>query len=471
MNIKRIITFIFMLVLSVACMLSFAACGGNDTCTEHVDADGDYACDECGTDMTPACTSHKDENADKLCDNCGAEFFPKCQTHVNENGNGRCDVCGKAVKVSVIIKVVDQDDNAIADVTVYLEDEEYELYELTVDANGEGTLELYTGTYSITYEPTTIPEGYLPIPTTKTVEGAGQTLELEVANNIPNGEPSRPFNVNSETENFVIPANTTYYYIIYHAAGRKIDFSGEGYKVLYNGKTYTPNGETFTVVLEETDSNVPTVFSVENTTAQENIIPVSLYSDPGTQGNPFVIDELGDITLSDVVAGKSVFYKWTSGVEGNFNIAASLKPTFMFDTSALNAKQKLVKVSGDEGSIIGVYSVTEENLTYSITITETTITVEDNNPDADKNVSGVYEYTALPDGGVSIKAVGSEPVGFSIESCNKSIVITNSRNSIQVKVGVDNPTASLQVVDGDVLSIVIYNDVEEDITINISVTE
>lgn len=49
------------------------------TCTEHVDANEDRKCDNCGADIEdpvtpPECTEHVDDNGDYLCDNCNAEL-------------------------------------------------------------------------------------------------------------------------------------------------------------------------------------------------------------------------------------------------------------------------------------------------------------------------------------------------------------------------------------------------------------
>lgn len=45
-------------------------------CDEHVDADGDGTCDNCGAAVTPdePCTDHVDENDDGKCDNCGEDM-------------------------------------------------------------------------------------------------------------------------------------------------------------------------------------------------------------------------------------------------------------------------------------------------------------------------------------------------------------------------------------------------------------
>ena len=70
-------------------------------CTEHVDADGDEKCDNCGANVPkpqpPVCEEHKDEDGDEKCDVCGADVPkpqpPVCTEHVDADGDYKCDNC------------------------------------------------------------------------------------------------------------------------------------------------------------------------------------------------------------------------------------------------------------------------------------------------------------------------------------------------------------------------------------------
>lgn len=70
-------------------------------CTEHVDADGDEKCDNCGANVPkpqpPVCEEHKDEDGDEKCDVCGADVPkpqpPVCTEHKDEDGDYKCDNC------------------------------------------------------------------------------------------------------------------------------------------------------------------------------------------------------------------------------------------------------------------------------------------------------------------------------------------------------------------------------------------
>ena len=86
---KRIIAIILTLTLAFALF----SCG---ECTEHVDANKDAKCDECGAAV--ACATCVDENKDAKCDVCGKAVA--CAVCVDADKNGKCDVCGNSVAVN-----------------------------------------------------------------------------------------------------------------------------------------------------------------------------------------------------------------------------------------------------------------------------------------------------------------------------------------------------------------------------------
>ena len=70
-------------------------------CTEHVDADKNYVCDNCGAELekadTPNDSEHTHSYVDGKCE-CGEEdpnYVPPCD-HVDEDKNHKCDKCGKS---------------------------------------------------------------------------------------------------------------------------------------------------------------------------------------------------------------------------------------------------------------------------------------------------------------------------------------------------------------------------------------
>jgi len=84
---------IIIAIMLVVSLVALSACGGDKPCTEHIDANADYVCDNCGAtleklDSTP-CT-HKDGNDDHLCDEC-QEKVSQC---ADGNSDHKCDTCG-----------------------------------------------------------------------------------------------------------------------------------------------------------------------------------------------------------------------------------------------------------------------------------------------------------------------------------------------------------------------------------------
>ena len=145
-----------LLLISMMLMTSLTSCdffglfGDKDEeptpqpeCTEHVDADGNYICDNCGAELEktdtpkpPLCEDedHKDENSDLICDICGIglELPPPCGQQKDEDGDGKCDICGWEISdpkppVCTEHKDVDGDYKCDACGYVMFEDVEYSL--------------------------------------------------------------------------------------------------------------------------------------------------------------------------------------------------------------------------------------------------------------------------------------------------------------------------------------------------------
>ena len=112
---KKIIVLVLSLVLCMSVTFMFASCSminkilgkddPADTC-EHVDADEDGLCDECGAEIPADDTcEHRDANDDNLCDKCGEAFSDGAETpdtppasceHRDANDDDLCDKCGEA---------------------------------------------------------------------------------------------------------------------------------------------------------------------------------------------------------------------------------------------------------------------------------------------------------------------------------------------------------------------------------------
>ena len=100
-------TTLLLVAILLVSVLTFASCNlfapDNKECTEHVDADGNYICDNCEAELekndtpeTPVC-EHKDENNDHKCDAC-EEVISEC---VATEGGHDCAICGKTLSECV----------------------------------------------------------------------------------------------------------------------------------------------------------------------------------------------------------------------------------------------------------------------------------------------------------------------------------------------------------------------------------
>ena len=380
MNKKKILSILLSLMLVLSLSLILVACGGdgdNDgdgngaqACASCVDADRDLKCDVCQGAV--ACTDHRDENADFYCDFCNDDFTKICRNHINENTNGRCDICGKKMKIDITLFVTDQYGNPMAGVGLIADNNDDEPYEVVTNAEGKVRLNLFDGSYRITFDATTVPDGYLAYAKTTTIDTKEQVVKLEMVNNIPNGEAGRPFVVDSDTESETLPASGRYYYIIYHASSRFLKLDGENFVVVYNGNEYMPEGGTVTIALEEIETNDQTYFYIQNLSTEENTIAVDLYALPGTQSNPYVVDELGELEITVEAEDQNIYYTYTATESGTLNISFADTSLVVRVTNGSTSNQIVVnadnvgEISVSEGDVISIVVNASVKATYLI---------------------------------------------------------------------------------------------------------
>jgi len=121
---KILFVFVLILTLIFSCSCAYlstitAFFSGSNTCSRHVDLNGDYVCDTCAQSMGVVCASHSDLDHDGVCDviNCRSALAVEhadedhdgyCDSllcsiemnveHSDADKNGRCDVCNRRVK-------------------------------------------------------------------------------------------------------------------------------------------------------------------------------------------------------------------------------------------------------------------------------------------------------------------------------------------------------------------------------------
>ena len=198
-------TALFLVVILTVSVFAFASCSKlpwfNKECTEHVDENADYICDNCESELQkpdnsgdsgnsdkpnePYACEHKDENNDHKCDICNelqsecadAGRDHKCDIcgadmgdHEAEAGKHRCNYCGK-----VLTYCTDEDENNLCDVCGT--DVETVNYSLNIS-------DVPTGTLSADFigSKYTIVSGTEIRNRTKTFEGVEYTKSVKIGN-------------------------------------------------------------------------------------------------------------------------------------------------------------------------------------------------------------------------------------------------------------------------------------------------
>ncbi len=102
---KKIICLFLAVVMLLGIMSVLAACG-DDAC-EHVDADNNGVCDECGESVEGVDCEHVDGNLDGICDECDESMGTSgsCK-HEDFDDDNICDDCGADMTQKVVMKPV-----------------------------------------------------------------------------------------------------------------------------------------------------------------------------------------------------------------------------------------------------------------------------------------------------------------------------------------------------------------------------
>ena len=141
MNFKKIFSVLLVLSLVLSLGMLITSCGGDDSCTDHVDNDSNGKCDTCGADVGG------DANDDKT-------------------------------EYSVI--VMDVNNRAIPDVVLTLSTRNYTSSQITTNSDGKATASLKAVGY-VKANIISVPEGYLVSTTEMQFEDDKTTLVISLA--------------------------------------------------------------------------------------------------------------------------------------------------------------------------------------------------------------------------------------------------------------------------------------------------
>ncbi len=465
---KSFVKYFLLIALSLSLILTFISCGDvDDVCTEHKDDDSDGHCDICTApvEKDPPSCEHRDEDADYVCDICFCDFFPECYDHINENGNTRCDICGEILPISITVKMLDQEGTALVGIKFTLRDADYEEYEGITDKNGEAGFSLLPGNYYVSYDETTVPEGYIAYSSSLTVREDSTVIELEMLNNIPDGTEARPFVVDSELEESVVSllGGEKYFYIVPHGGSRIVTYIGEEYEIVYyerlesgyNPKVYTPDADgKITFSFTESDIKTPSLFTIENKASNAASITVQLKSLPGTMAKPYEITDITNPTLCEGKASSSVYYKWIATENGTLKLSSG-EVVYSIRIGSTDAVI-LAKADGTEG-LLGTYSAATPEGDLTLEFFLDLIVVRSSSVAAIPE-GQEYGYELDDNGKLKIKdaQTGELIEPFSISPAGRVIVATNNRNSNQQSISENQTELYINVLSGDEIIISVH---------------
>ncbi len=277
-----------------------------------------------------------------------------CTQHVDDDGDEYCDVCDESIipevkEVTVVFTVKDLEENALAGVTVRFGTGKNAVQE-TSGADGKLTVTLKTGSYDVSYDYDVDALGYYLSNTTEIkVKENTAAMNLYLENRTPNGTLDRPYSLSVGENSITLPANTSYYYIVYRAVDLFAEIQGKSIKVTYNQTVYTPNAEgEITIPFLGASTNDTEILLFENLSATEQTYAIDITSAPGTQGNPHTLVLNQDLTTKALANRESVFYTYKATESGVLTVTVKSENSDISMTNTSNS----VNVNTEEVSTI-----------------------------------------------------------------------------------------------------------------------
>lgn len=318
MNLKRFLTLLLALIL----VLSLASC---KKCKDHVDADDDYLCDNCG--------EHYDDG-DEQPDDPNAGIVEKDVTFTVKLDNGEIlsyvsfTVSGKAGS-----------------------------FELVSGSDGTVKQTLAVGTYSVSFGDGSLPEFCTPDTFGFKVEEGTASVDIVIIDNTPDGSVEKPFFISeNETSITLAPGQELFYnyrgsspkYIIVNNEGAVVNFGGESYEA--------ENGAVTLFVVPEIGK--ATVFSIENNTDEEFTATLSLVAPLGSSENPIELTE-SSATVS-VSEEETVYYKWVADKDGVIVLTSQSEHNSISLTKVLENDVLVISQTGGRSAAYLVVSAGDE---------------------------------------------------------------------------------------------------------------
>ncbi len=278
------------------------------------------------------------------CGNNNTDTNTDTAADTDSSADTSTDTDNVVKEATYVIILKDQEGDVIANAKISIVDkDDKEITSVTTDNEGKATVTVKGECYADVME---LPDGYLDVAGLTKLEG--ESIVIEVSNNIPNGTISRPYPVEDENE-IILGANETVYYIIYGGGRNFLIENAQGLVVTYgqDEPREADDENKISFKMPPTDaSSRAVIVKLENKTGEEKAYTLKIFSDKGALDNPFDV-VLGQLEKVTVEKEKIVYYSYTAEKDGMVVVYSETKDNsiYFYNTT------KMVVSSNTNGSL------------------------------------------------------------------------------------------------------------------------
>ncbi len=242
------------------------------------------------------CKEHIDANDDFLCDNCGADF------------NDGIEVIYENVSFSLQLG----DKTPLANVGFSLtKGEDGEPIYLVTGTNGKVTHTLEAGRYTIEYDYETGISAYMSSDTyaLTVTKGMGEVV-ITFNDNTPDGSAEKPFYISENETEITLEPGAELYFNYRGAATKYLTIESEELVVIYEDVEYTAVNGVIEVTVTPKEIGISTVFVIKNISDGAVNEIMTFLAPLGSIDNPYDLNENDE--CQTVPAEGTIYYKWTA---------------------------------------------------------------------------------------------------------------------------------------------------------------
>lgn len=274
---------ILIILLALTLVTSLASC---KKCKEHIDADDDYLCDNCGENFDDG-----DENPEP----------PIPEGH------------------TVTFTVRLDNGTAVSGVKFTLHRGETVFATLVSGADGTVSATLDNQAYSVEFDYDSLPSGCIPDTFAVKVEEGKDDIDLLIIDNTPNGSAERPFLIVENETAVTIGAGEKVYFHYRGSSVRYLTVDSEAITVSLAGESYSLSAGNLPLVITP-DIGTETTFSLSNGSDAEVSFTLSMSAPLGSNENPIIIE--GNGATATVNCESTVFYSWVATSSGTLTLTS-----------------------------------------------------------------------------------------------------------------------------------------------------